>query len=270
MDDTAVILATTTDEQATVEAALGDDEAAARVPVESSSLSEFRHSAEDGTQSLAYESPISSRHQVEQELAEAEKDLAALSTPEETEARTEPGDGVDLDAVRKAATADAIEAGRRLVAERQEQPSGPTQAELDQLRSELAVPFAARMQELKASTPDFKEVFEKAITEGVDISPKVADVLLALPGGPETAVYLARNKQERERLARLPDDVAAAAAAQLAARFDPALRARRSAAPAPIKPVGGSATKSSVPLDEMPYSEYRKLRDQQERARYRR
>lgn len=40
-------------------------------------------------------------------------------------------------------------------------------------------------------------------------------------------------------------------------------------APAPIAPVGGSSSKSAVPLAELPYRDYKRLRDQEERARYR-
>lgn len=40
-------------------------------------------------------------------------------------------------------------------------------------------------------------------------------------------------------------------------------------APAPIAPVGGSSSKSTVPLGELPYRDYKRLRDQEERARYR-
>lgn len=53
--------------------------------------------------------------------------------------------------------------------------------------------------------------------------------------------------------------------------LEPQPTARRvSKAPAPIRPVGGSSTKSSVPMDELPYSEYKKLREQQRKNMYRR
>jgi hypothetical protein len=40
--------------------------------------------------------------------------------------------------------------------------------------------------------------------------------------------------------------------------------------PAPIKPVGGSATKSNVPMDQLDYRDFRRLRDEQEASRHRR
>ena len=43
----------------------------------------------------------------------------------------------------------------------------------------------------------------------------------------------------------------------------------QSRAPEPIRPVGGSQTRSSVALDELPYSEYRKVRDEQTGGRRR-
>ena len=38
----------------------------------------------------------------------------------------------------------------------------------------------------------------------------------------------------------------------------------------PVRPVAGSSTRSTIPLDELPYADYRKLRDKQEKERYRR
>jgi hypothetical protein len=45
--------------------------------------------------------------------------------------------------------------------------------------------------------------------------------------------------------------------------------ARRSSAPAPIKPVGNSSTRSQKSLDELDFRDYRRIRDEAERARYR-
>ena len=53
-------------------------------------------------------------------------------------------------------------------------------------------------------------------------------------------------------------------------RADPVARKAMSSAPQPISPVGGSSTKSSVQVDELPYSEYRRVREQQLKNKYRR
>ena len=45
---------------------------------------------------------------------------------------------------------------------------------------------------------------------------------------------------------------------------------RKTSAPPPIRPVGGSATRSTVPIDELDYQSFRKIRDQQEKAHYHR
>ena len=45
--------------------------------------------------------------------------------------------------------------------------------------------------------------------------------------------------------------------------------ARRSAAPAPIRPVGNSSTRSQKSLDELDFRDYRRIRDEAEKARYR-
>lgn len=47
----------------------------------------------------------------------------------------------------------------------------------------------------------------------------------------------------------------------------PAARRPQSRAPQPLKPVTGVSTRSTVPLDEMDFQDYRRIRDQQEKAR---
>jgi hypothetical protein len=111
------------------------------------------------------------------------------------------------------------------------------------------------MQQLRAQTPDIAEL--------------VGDALLALPGGPEATLYLIRHPEQARELQGLPEHVAVAKVAQLTARLDPAAKRQRSNAPPPISPVGGSATRSSLPLDELPYAEYRRRRDEQSKNRYR-
>jgi hypothetical protein len=44
----------------------------------------------------------------------------------------------------------------------------------------------------------------------------------------------------------------------------------RSRAPKPIRPVGNSSTRSQLQMDELPFRDYRRLRDEQEKARHRR
>jgi hypothetical protein len=45
--------------------------------------------------------------------------------------------------------------------------------------------------------------------------------------------------------------------------------ARTSSKPAPIRPVGNSSTRSQLSLDELPFRDYRRIRDEAEKARFR-
>jgi hypothetical protein len=46
--------------------------------------------------------------------------------------------------------------------------------------------------------------------------------------------------------------------------------ARRGLAPQPIRPVGNSSTRSQLSMDELPFRDYRRIRDEAEKARFRR
>jgi hypothetical protein len=79
-----------------------------------------------------------------------------------------------------------------------------------------------------------------------------------------------QNPAEAQKLQNVPEHLALAHIAQLTARMSPDFQRRPvSKAPAPIRPIGGSSTKSSLPLDELPYQEYKREREKQAKARYR-
>jgi hypothetical protein len=281
MSDELTVISTT-DPQAVVEAVANDQDEDARTPAP----------AQKDSTVASYEHPRSERKLLLERLKQHEADLQTLTNPEdetgesivvneaaEGEADSDPEAAesesqADVDEIRKRATEDAVRDARRkmgLDGNAWQQQLSPEEIQLRQMRAELSIPFGARMAQIRAQMPDLDSVMEAAKTDGSpDVSPAVMDALLALPGGPEATVHLIKNPEARERLANLPDHVAVAAVADLAARLSSSGKRVRSNAPPPIRPVGGSSTKSSVPLDERPYSEYRKIRDQQEKNRYRR
>jgi hypothetical protein len=146
-------------------------------------------------------------------------------------------------------------------------------------RQETVTAYNRQVTEFKKEHADFDQVIGKDIT-----LPQVAlDTIVEL-ANPAIAYYLAQHPEVCDEL---NDNVnrpgwVAARVGQIAAQVGMTTAeevtegeseespVRRSAAPPPIKPVGGSATRSSVPLDEMPYSEYRKIRDRQAQERFRR
>ncbi len=277
MDSTELVVSTTTDSAGVAEAAAKGDEQRSRVPAPKPEVEKL-----DGSTAVSFEHERSERTLLLERLAQHDADLEALTSPEgdseqmsstesapeeaEIETQAEP-ENIDMEAVRKAATEDAIAAGRRWAADQQGHIAQPSQADLNQLRAQLAVPFAERMKELRAKASDIAEIDKQS---NIPIPMAVQDALLALPGGPEATLYLVRHPSEAHKLRAMPEHLALAKVAQLTARLDPASsRQFVSRAPAPITPVSGSA-KSSVPMDQMDYRDFVKLREQQMKNRYRR
>jgi hypothetical protein len=271
MPETELLIATTTDPQAIAQAVADGDEKGGRVPA----------SKPDSADSVSFEHPRSERTMLLERLKAHESDLEALSSSDadlaqvssnESEAaseETEPQD-IDLATVRRVATEDAIAAARQMYQNQQHNAHfAPTpaqiEAEAEAIRAQARPAFQKRFAELT------KGIDVKTLTVDVPIYKSVEDALLTLPGGPEATLFLARNPQEVSKLQGVPEHLALAHVAQLTARLSHDFNRRpTSKAPAPIRPLSGSSTKSSVPPDEMPYQEYRRMRDAQEKNRYKR
>lgn len=135
--------------------------------------------------------------------------------------------------------------------------------------------------------------FDETLSDQVPIYQGVLNALVELENGPEVAYWLGKNRDQAQELMKLTETRAIARIGQISAELgngdvisekpdaeiaeeeaeeeEPRPKRRAiSAAPAPIRPVGGSSTKSSVPLDEVDYATYRKIRDQQIKQKYRR
>ena len=238
-------------------AALGASEG---VPVSESSLADFRESeSSDGqTTATSYESPQSERQALLERARASRTGNPAFARSAD---QAQPADAgfIDMEAVRQQALADAIEDGRRLHRQtaycEPEQPPQPSpQAEMERLRAELAADFGRRMDAIKP--PDMDQLMAAAGQEGTDVSPEVADTLMTLDGGPQAVIYLLKHADERQKLARLPSHIAVGYAGHLAAQLAAPARRQRSSAPAPISPVGGSSTRSSLAPDTMSYQDY--------------
>jgi hypothetical protein len=137
------------------------------------------------------------------------------------------------------------------------------------VRQELASKFTARLNQIKP--PDFEKLVQADFAAGPKVRLEgIADALLSLPGGPEAYIHLLQHPEEWRRLASLPEHVSVAEIGRLTARLTAPARRSVSNAPAPIRPVGGSATRVSKPPDEMDYQEYRTWRDKESKLRFRR
>lgn len=121
--------------------------------------------------------------------------------------------------------------------------------------------YNARVGEFREAHDDFDEVVGR---DDIQIPQSVQLAVVELDNGPEVAYYLGKNPEVCEQLMELSPLRAVARIGVIAASLDggnapaPAAKKLSSSAPAPIKPVGGAATKSSVRPGDMTLAQYRK------------
>lgn len=145
--------------------------------------------------------------------------------------------------------------------------------------------YNQRLSEFKSEHDDFDEVVGN---KSIQIPQSVQLAVLEMDNGPEIAYFIGQHPEEAKKMMNMSPAAAAAYVGKIAARLEPVKeeetegRESRKAgpdkaptfssskAPAPIRPLTGHSTKSTVPIDELPYDEYRKVRDRQEKERYRR
>ena len=128
----------------------------------------------------------------------------------------------------------------------------------------------ARTESERARLAKFPDWNETVGTVRADVKPQAQDAIKRLPLSLNEAVlhHLATNADDLEKFNELTDSQQVEEVIRLSASLlpsgsaaKPALNAKpESRAPAPIRPVGGASTKSSVPLDEMPPQDYIKAR----------
>lgn len=142
-------------------------------------------------------------------------------------------------------------------------------ARQEQVRAEALRAYHERIAAARSELADFDEVTSRDLP----VSAVMADVIVQSPVGPHLSYYLGSHPEECERLAKLPPIVAAREMGALEARLGAATTGTspgatsRSIAPPPVKPVGGAPTTATVPLDRVSFSEFERIRNEQERAR---
>jgi hypothetical protein len=149
--------------------------------------------------------------------------------------------------------------------------AGDTQRAPNTLESQrvqqLLQSHAARMQTAAERSPEVRQLFKSM---QVPPSRQVLFGVLETDNSDAVAIHLARNPQLIAELNGLPPTAAFAKigriAEQLESKSRDAAQAKvRVMPPAPISPVGGSASGHNVPLDQMPMRDFMKTRDKQER-----
>lgn len=127
-----------------------------------------------------------------------------------------------------------------------------------------------RVVQAQAKYEDWQEVADNA----APIAPFAARAIMESNVGTDIAYYLANNPEETKRISSLTPTAQAREIGRLEARFTEQGGGRKvSSAPEPIDPIGDKGTTGAVSkqpsLDDpnLPYDEWKKLRNQQLRSR---
>lgn len=167
------------------------------------------------------------------------------------------------------------------------------QAELVQAEQERTREVFDTYNEAAKSARVKYEDFEEVVGRRDLKIPQAAQVAIIEAGelGPDIAYYLGKHPEVCQELAQMSPMRAVARIGQIESQVirhgeptaghrpqatghreqekaaSTATRTVTTSAPAPITPVGGGSSRTSVPLGELPYRDYKRLRDQEERAR---
>jgi len=263
--DTSLEISTATDSQDIVSAAAQGDTEDARIaeqPMESEQL--------DGSTVLSFEHPRSERTMlIERLVAAHEQKFSERGKPQASESLTASESLMKLSKGKKCLIEIRKRPGKPTMPSNNQytsakHPRADSRSRKDKSRSAARIRGTVR----RLSTEEERQELAKV---NIPLAPVVMDALLTLPGGPEATLYLARNPKEARKLQQLPGPMALAHVAQLTARLAPNFRDdKRPGPPAPIRPLMGSSTKSSIPPEEMSFREYHRWRDAEEKQRYRR
>lgn len=137
-------------------------------------------------------------------------------------------------------------------------------------RKEIFNAYNQKVAELEAEHDDFAEVVGRS---DIQIPESVRLAVLEMENGPQVAYYLGQHPEECDKLCEMTPFRAVVEIGKIADKLEvPASTApkNKTMPPPPIRPVGGNASPSSIPLDKLSPEEYIRVRNQQEREKRRR
>ena len=127
--------------------------------------------------------------------------------------------------------------------------------------AKTAETWSKRLADVRKEVPDYDDVIESA---DVVITREMGQAIMDSDIGPKVALYLARNPEEAERLAGLPETSVARAIGRIEAKIEAeALVKTQSAAPKPPTPVSGRGIANDGPSDKQPIEDWMKARNKQ-------
>lgn len=134
----------------------------------------------------------------------------------------------------------------------------------ERAQEQLVAAHTARIDEFRSGHGDFDAVIENG--KNLPMTRPMQDSVLNSDMGPAVMYHLCRFPEECDRIAAMAPMAAIREMGKLEARIEAAQTGPTSSAtsmtsaPRPIKPVGGGATASTVPLEQMDYQSYRRAR----------
>lgn len=149
---------------------------------------------------------------------------------------------------------------REIKRDREAQEQRAAQSQREQVET-----WQSRLDSFRDRQPDYDSAI--AAVDDIKIHKTLEEAIITSELGPQLAYELAKDRKELERIAKLGPLAAVRELGKLEARITDrtaAAPAQRpiSQAPEPIRPVGKGAATSTRPLDELPYQEYKKRREQ--------
>jgi len=153
----------------------------------------------------------------------------------------------------------------------------------EQAANAVITAYNQRVTEAMTRYDDFEEVVGRSTL----IPDAAVQAVVRLENGPDVAYYLGKNPAICKKMMESANSGDIISVLTEIGKISQAIMPTEEAedeetgesvlvpkvttrAKAPPRPVAGSATRSSVPIDELPYSDYRKIRDKQEKDRFRR
>lgn len=154
----------------------------------------------------------------------------------------------------------------------------------EQAANEVANTYNKRVAEAKERYDDFEDVVGRSTA----IPDAVIHSIIRMENGPDVAYYLGKNPKVCKKMMDLANSGDLLSAIVEAGKISQALMPTEEVevedeegegvtvpkvttkAKIPVRPVAGSSTRTTVPIDELPYNEYRRIREKQEKERFRR
>ena len=144
------------------------------------------------------------------------------------------------------------EAQKAIEAEGKKTADAEMQKRIKAENDKVLLEFADRKEKFIETNPDYAEVVEN---DDVQISIPMANAILTDEDGPAIAYYLGKNRDEAERISKLPAVQAVAALGRIAARL--AAKPAPVTKPAPLAPLKtGSETATRKTAAEESMDEY--------------